>query len=404
MADLNGKRVAFLATDMVEQVELTKPWEAVEQAGGSPELISLEEGEIQAFDHYDKADTFQVDRTVSDASVDDYDALVIPGGVGNPDTMRGDEDAVRFVREFMESGKPTAAICHAPWMLVEADAVSRPQADVLLEHQDGRHECGRELGRRGGRRRRQPRDEPVPGRHSEVQRADARALRARAGRSGSPGVTAKAALLDVDGTLIDTNYQHALAWYRAFRRHGIVLPIWRIHRSIGMGGDQLVPALVGEVIDREQGDEIRETRDELYQELIGEVRPLHGSRELIVDLKERGVRVVLASSSPQEELDHYLDLLDARELADAWTTKDDVEQTKPAPDLVRAAMDKAETDEAVMIGDTRWDIEAAAKAGVETVAVMTGGWSKKELLDAGAVLVFESVDELRQRLDSTPFG
>ena len=123
MADLNGKRVAFLATDMVEQVELTKPWEAVEQAGGSPELVSLEEGEIQGFDHYDKADTFQVDRTVSDASVDDYDALVIPGGVGNPDTMRGDEDAVRFVREFMESGKPTAAICHAPWMLVEADVV-----------------------------------------------------------------------------------------------------------------------------------------------------------------------------------------------------------------------------------------------------------------------------------------
>ena len=217
-------------------------------------------------------------------------------------------------------------------------------------------------------------------------------------------MTAKAALLDVDGTLIDTNYQHALAWYRAFRRHGIVLPVWRVHRSIGMGGDQLVPALVGEVIDREQGDEIRETRDELYQELIGEVRPLHGSRELIVDLKERGVRVVLASSSPHEELDHYLDLLDARELADAWTTKDDVEQTKPAPDLVRAAMDKAETDEAVMIGDTGWDIQAAAKAGVETVAVTTGGWSKKELLDAGAVLVFESVDELRQRLDSTPFG
>jgi protease I len=121
MADLNGKRVAFLATDMVEQVELTKPWDAVEQAGGKPELISLEEGEIQGFDHYDKADTFQVDRTVADASVDDYDALVIPGGVGNPDTMRGDDDAVRFVREFMESGKPTAVICHGPWMLVEAD-------------------------------------------------------------------------------------------------------------------------------------------------------------------------------------------------------------------------------------------------------------------------------------------
>ena len=121
MADLNGKRVAFLATDMVEQVELTKPWDAVEQAGGSPELISLEDGEIQGFNHYDRADTFQVDRTVADASVDDYDALVIPGGVGNPDTMRDDDDAVRFVREFMESGKPMAVICHGPWMLVEAD-------------------------------------------------------------------------------------------------------------------------------------------------------------------------------------------------------------------------------------------------------------------------------------------
>ncbi len=123
MADLNGKRVAFLATDMVEQAELAEPWKAVEQAGGSPELISLEEGEIQAFDHYDKADTFQVDRTVEDASVDDYEGLVIPGGVGNPDTMRADENAVRFVRDFMESGKPLAVICHGPWMLVEADVV-----------------------------------------------------------------------------------------------------------------------------------------------------------------------------------------------------------------------------------------------------------------------------------------
>jgi protease I len=123
MADLNGKKIAFLATDMVEQVELTKPWKAVDDAGAKPELVSLEEGEIQGFDHYDKADKFQVDRTVDDVSVDDYDALVIPGGVGNPDTMRMNEDALRFVREFSESGKPMAVICHAPWMLVEADVV-----------------------------------------------------------------------------------------------------------------------------------------------------------------------------------------------------------------------------------------------------------------------------------------
>jgi len=123
MTNLDNKRVAFLATDMVEQVELTEPWKAVEQAGGTPELVSLEEGEIQGFDHYDRSDTFGVDRTVDAVSVDDYDALVLPGGVGNPDTLRVDESAVSFVREFVESGKPVGVICHGPWTLVEADVV-----------------------------------------------------------------------------------------------------------------------------------------------------------------------------------------------------------------------------------------------------------------------------------------
>ncbi|HVD49173.1 MAG TPA: type 1 glutamine amidotransferase domain-containing protein [Gaiellaceae bacterium] len=121
MADkLQGKRVAFLATDMVEQVELTEPWQAVKNEGATPELISLEEGEIQGFNHYDKADKFKVDRTVEEASADDYDALVIPGGVGNPDAMRMDENAVKLVRDFFEQGKPVGVICHGPWMLVEA--------------------------------------------------------------------------------------------------------------------------------------------------------------------------------------------------------------------------------------------------------------------------------------------
>jgi protease I len=120
---LQGKRVAFLATDMVEQVELTEPWKAVEDAGATPELVSLKEGEIQGFNHYDKADTFKVDRTVEEASADDYDALVIPGGVGNPDTMRMDENAVEFTRQFFEQGKPVGVICHGPWMLIEAGVV-----------------------------------------------------------------------------------------------------------------------------------------------------------------------------------------------------------------------------------------------------------------------------------------
>ncbi len=212
------------------------------------------------------------------------------------------------------------------------------------------------------------------------------------------------AILDVDGTLVDTNYQHALAWYRAFRRHGIVLPVWRIHRHVGMGGDQMVAALAGDQVEREQGDEIRAAEKPSYVELIDEVAPFDGARELLLELKRRQNPVVLASSAKAEELDHYLDLLDARELADSWTTSADVEATKPNPDLVLAALAKANGGEAVMVGDTTWDCEAAARAGVGTVAVMTGGFAEQELRDAGAIDVFESIGELRERLDETPLA
>jgi protease I len=121
--ELQGKRVAFLATDMVEQVELTDPWRAVREAGGEAELVSLEEGQIQGFNHYDKGDIFKVDKTVEEARAEDYDALVIPGGVGNPDTMRTDENAVQLVRDFFAQNKPVGVICHGPWMLVESGVV-----------------------------------------------------------------------------------------------------------------------------------------------------------------------------------------------------------------------------------------------------------------------------------------
>jgi HAD superfamily hydrolase (TIGR01509 family) len=214
---------------------------------------------------------------------------------------------------------------------------------------------------------------------------------------------ARAVLLDVDGTLIDANYQHALAWYRAFRANGLVMPIWKIHRHVGMGGDQLVPALIGEEADAEKGADIRETRKEIYEELIEEVAPLDGAHELIADLKERGRTAVLASSAPEKEIDHYLDLLEARDLADGWTTDDDVEATKPEPDLVRAALVMARTDEAILVGDTPWDIESARKSGIETITVITGGYSEQELRDAGAVGVYESVQELRAHLEEPPF-
>jgi HAD superfamily hydrolase (TIGR01549 family) len=213
-----------------------------------------------------------------------------------------------------------------------------------------------------------------------------------------------AAILDVDGTLVDTNYHHTLAWLRAFREHDVSLSAWRIHRHIGMGGDQLVGALAGEEVEKAKGDAIRESETRLYGQLIGEVEAFAGARELITDLKERGHDVVLASSAKEDEVNHYLDLLDARELADAWTTSADVEATKPQPDLVIAAMEKAKDLSAVMVGDTTWDVEAATRAEVKTVAVLTGGFSEAELREAGAAVVFDSLGALRENLDSTPLA
>src|SRR5689334_10781757 len=212
------------------------------------------------------------------------------------------------------------------------------------------------------------------------------------------------AILDIDGTLVDTNYHHAIAWYRAFRQHDIVLPIWLIHRHIGMGGDQMVEALTDEQTEKEKGDDIRTAEKALYFQLIDEVQPMEGARKLIEQLKTRGHTVVLASSAKEDEVEHYLDLLDARELADDWTTSADVESTKPAPDLVSAALQKASADEGVMIGDTPWDVKAAKGAGVPTVAVLTGGFSEQELREAGAVAVFESIVALREGLADTPLG
>jgi HAD superfamily hydrolase (TIGR01509 family) len=213
-----------------------------------------------------------------------------------------------------------------------------------------------------------------------------------------------AAILDIDGTLVDTNYQHAVAWFRAFRRLDVTLPLYRIHRHIGMGGDQLVGALAGERFEREHGDAVRELEGDLYGELIGEVRPLHGARELLEELKRRGHRLVLASSAKAGEVDHYLDLLDARGLADGWTTSADVERTKPEPDLVAAAIECAGGGPAVMVGDSTWDCEAAKRAGVETIGVLTGGFSDRELVEAGAVCVYERLDVLRTELADTPLA
>jgi HAD superfamily hydrolase (TIGR01509 family) len=217
-------------------------------------------------------------------------------------------------------------------------------------------------------------------------------------------VPTKAALLDLDGTLVDANYHHALAWYRAFRAKGIVLPLWQLHRHIGMGGDQFVRAVAGDDVEARLGDELRDEHSSQFRPLRDECEPLEGARDLVAELKYRGLVVVLASSSGEDDLEFFLDRLEVRALVDGWTSKDDVERSKPHPDVVRAAMDKAQADEGVMLGDSRWDIESAANAGLQTVAVITGGWSEQELRDHGAAGVYESLVHLRERLDETPFA
>lgn len=212
---------------------------------------------------------------------------------------------------------------------------------------------------------------------------------------------ASTAIVDIDGTLVDTNYHHVLAWQRAMTAHGHEVPGWQIHRTIGMGGDQLVGHLLGDEVENRQGDDLRAAESERYQELIGEVRPFPGARDLLGRLHDEGLTVVLASSAKEEELEHYLELLDARPVVDAWTSSADVEATKPAPDVVEAALERAGDRDAVLIGDTVWDVEAAARAGIPAIAVLSGGVGADELRDAGAIHIVDDVRALTADLAAT---
>jgi HAD superfamily hydrolase (TIGR01549 family) len=215
---------------------------------------------------------------------------------------------------------------------------------------------------------------------------------------------ADTAIFDVDGTLVDTNYQHALAWYRAFRRYDLTFPIWRIHRSVGMGGDQLVPEIAGQDVDDRLGEQLQDAWAEEFDVMIDEIQPFDTARELLQDVKDRGFRVVLASSGKKKHVEHFLELIGGKDIADAWTTSDDVEASKPEPDLVATALEKVSGASGVMIGDSTWDAVAAGKLGVPTLAVRTGGFSPEELTAAGALKVFESLAALRDGLDDTPLN
>jgi HAD superfamily hydrolase (TIGR01549 family) len=215
---------------------------------------------------------------------------------------------------------------------------------------------------------------------------------------------ADTAIFDVDGTLVDTNYHHALAWFRALRRYDITRPMWRIHRGIGMGGDQFVSAVGGHEVEEAHGDDLRQAWAEEFDQLIGEIQPFEGARELLVDVKERGFRLVLASSGKTEHVETFLDLIDGTSLADAWTTSDDVEKSKPEADIVAAALAKVEGASGIMVGDSIYDAQAATKLNIPTLGVRTGGFSVGELQEAGVLMVFESLVAFRYALDGTPLA
>ena len=169
-----------------------------------------------------------------------------------------------------------------------------------------------------------------------------------------------------------------------------------------MGGDQYVAAVAGDDLERRSGDDLRDAHSEEFQKIRDECAPLDGASDLLRELKRRGLIVVLASSSSEDDLEFFVEQLDARDCIDAWTSKDDIERTKPHPDSIESALEKAGTRDAVMVGDSRWDIEAAAKAGLETICVITGGWSEQELRDHGAAAVFDSMAHVLEHLDETP--
>ena len=211
-----------------------------------------------------------------------------------------------------------------------------------------------------------------------------------------------AAIIDIDGTLVDSNYQHALAWYRALREFGVTRELWRLHRLIGMGGDHLVEEIAGAELEARHGDAIRDAEQRRFRELIDEVAALPRASELVRTLADGGRAVVLASSAQAWQVDHYLDLLDVRDVLTGWTTADDVDRTKPDPDLVQAAWETAGGGAAMMVGDSTWDCESARRAGMDTIAVLTGGFGRDELIEAGAAHVFDSLDDLADHLDDTP--
>ncbi|MDV8024889.1 HAD family hydrolase [Rhodococcus sp. IEGM 1330] len=212
-----------------------------------------------------------------------------------------------------------------------------------------------------------------------------------------------AVLLDIDGTLVDSNYAHVDAWSRAFRDAGRAVPSWRIHRCIGMDGSTLLETLVGSS-DSALAGEAKKLHGEYYAAASGDLEVLPGARELLADLNSRGVTVVLATSAPESELTTLRDLLDVEDSVAVVTSGEDAEVAKPEPDIIAVALERAgvEAERAVMVGDSVWDIESASRAGVRAIGVLSGGISRGELVDAGAAAVFDDPADLLEHVQGSP--
>jgi HAD superfamily hydrolase (TIGR01549 family) len=209
-------------------------------------------------------------------------------------------------------------------------------------------------------------------------------------------------ILDVDGTLVDTNYHHTVAWLRAFREIDVTVPGWRVHRAIGMGGDKLVAAVAGDKVEQDHGDTVRAAWERHFDSVLDEIQPLEGAHRLIRAATDLGLAVVLASSGKRKHVEHYLKLLDPGDVA--WTTSDDVEDSKPAPDLIEVALRQVESERAVVVGDSVWDCEAAKRVGLPSIGLLTGGFGEDELVDRGASAVYPDLDTLRAELTDLPFA
>lgn len=216
---------------------------------------------------------------------------------------------------------------------------------------------------------------------------------------------AAAVLFDIDGTLVDSNYQHVAAWSRAFAEIGIPVDAWRIHRSIGMDGGTLLSTLAAGA-DDDAKEQAKDLHSQYYKESASLLRPLPGARELLEAVEKLDVQVVLATSAPDDELTILRDVLECDHLVSAMTSSADVDTAKPEPDIINVALERAGVDaaHAVFVGDAVWDVEACKRAGVVTIALLSGGVSKCELEDAGAHQVFEDAIDLCQHLDDTPIA